>query len=62
MNTIEKRFVELTKESDSLTLVLNPNDPNRRIMFAPVSDKLLAHDIAIALQSYYRREEKKLKQ
>lgn len=56
---LERKLVELTRAANSIGLVINPGDRINEVQFSPMMDRQLAKDIAIALQSYYTREEKR---
>lgn len=59
MDALDRILVERARNARSLRIVVNPDD--EPTVITPQSDRLLAHDIAIALQSFFARKERERK-
>ena len=58
MKTFNRLIVEATKRAQSISIILNANDRDNKIVIKPISNKRLSHDIALALQSFFINEER----
>lgn len=54
MDTFERSIVEAIKEATDVRLEINGSDVNKkRLGVRPITNKRLAHEIALAYQNYF---------
>lgn len=62
MEMVKRRVIEAIKEAKNVTIIINEEDYKNRIRIHPISDRRLAHEVAIALQEYWIKDEKRIRQ
>lgn len=58
MDTINRIIVEVLRKSKKVGIILHPKTEDEMLVF-PDCDKQLCEDIAAALNSYFKREERR---
>lgn len=58
MDTLNRIIVEVLRKSKKVGIILHPKTEDEMLVF-PDCDKQLCEDIAAALKSYFKREERR---
>lgn len=57
IGAINRRIVECVKAAKGMEITINPSDRNNRLTLSLGADKKLAHDIALAIQTYFNNNQ-----
>lgn len=57
INGIQRRVVEMVKTAKTISITTNEDDRLNSMSVLPISDKRFAHDVALALQTYYNNND-----